>query len=101
MEDIMLGRSIHRPFRIIYGEVIWVSLDEKNVYAFSEATGEVYIFTSSTVANIVSTIDQIEDGQFVEMQLNYNDEVVSAKFIHDPLYIYNDFFTRPKGGLLN
>lgn len=85
MENIALEREIHPPQFTIFGEVVWVSLDEKNIHAFSEETGLVYIFKSAAVLNIVSEIDQIEDGQFVEMKINSDGEVVSARFIYETL----------------
>lgn len=81
MENIELERAIYSVTNKRSGEVVWVSLDEKNIHVFCEDTGDIYIFMSSCVTNLVSSIDKIEDGQTVHFITNHMDEVVSAKFI--------------------
>lgn len=69
----------YKKFR---GEVVRVTIDEKLIHAFVEEIGEVIIFHASMVTNMVPIIDQIEDGQKVELTLNHSKEVLNAKIVY-------------------
>lgn len=85
MDNIPLGRSIYSVFNVVKGEVVWVSLDEKNITVYSEETGKTYITKASAVTNLVCGIDQIEDGQPISMMVSAQDMVASAQFIYPEL----------------
>jgi hypothetical protein len=82
MENIIQERSIHQTEAKIKAEVVWVDYDLKEIHAYSEEQDEILIFKSVLVTNIVTDIDQIEDGQALELTMSLMNEVLSARIIH-------------------